>query len=147
MTDRFLYVTYIRTTPEKLFEALTTPEFNKQFWMGNYQESDWKVGSPWRIQNVDGKVWDSGEVLEFDPPRRYAVSWTHHVMPEVAAEGASRATFVLEPMGEVVKLTVTHEIENGPNFIAAVSGGWPMILSNLKTLLETGQTLPAPAAT
>ena len=143
MTDRFHYVTYIRTTPEKLFEALTTPEFNRQFWMGNHQVSDWKVGSPWRIEAADGKVWDTGEVLEYDPPRRYAVSWTHQVRPELMAEGASRATFELEPMGEVVKLIVTHEIDNGPNFIAAVSGGWPMILSNLKTLLETGETLPA----
>lgn len=144
MTDRFHYVTYIRTTPEKLFEALTTPEFNRQFWMGNHQVSDWKVGSPWRIEAADGKVWDTGEVLEYDPPRKYAVSWAHQVKPEVAAEGASRATFELEPMGAVVKLTVTHEIENGPNFIAAVSGGWPMVLSGLKTLLETGEALPAP---
>jgi uncharacterized protein YndB with AHSA1/START domain len=143
MTDRFLYVTYIRTTPDKLFEALTTPEFNRQFWMGNQQISDWQVGSPWRIEGADGKVWDTGEVLEFDPPRKYAVTWAHQVKPEVAAEGVSRATFELEPMGEVVKLTVTHEIENGPNFIAAVSGGWPMVLSALKTLLETGQALAA----
>jgi uncharacterized protein YndB with AHSA1/START domain len=142
MTERFHYVIYIRTTPEKLFEALTTPEFNRQFWSGFHQESDWSVGGAWSIKGPDGKVWDEGEVLAFDPPKHYAVTWRHADEP-MHGEGYSRATFDLEPTGDVVKLSVTHEIDfAGSKLIPAVSHGWPMIMSNLKTLMETGQTLP-----
>lgn len=140
----FVYVTYIRTSPEKLWEALTSSEFTRQYWFGVSQESDWKVGSPWRLILSDGRLADSGEVLEFDPPRRLAVSWRNEFMPELNAEGYGRCEYDLEPQNGVVKLTVTHSIDKeDAKLIKAVSGGWPHILSNLKTLLETGEVLPA----
>jgi len=140
--DRFVYVTFIRTTPEKLWEALTTPEFQRQYWFGMHIDSDFKPGSPWRLLFEDGSAADAGEVLEADPPRRLAISWRHEWKPELAAEGLARASFDIEPGDGTVKLTVTHEIDRtGSKLIEAVSGGWPRILSSLKSLLETGQSL------
>ena len=140
--DRFVYVTYIRTTPEKLWAALIEPEFTRKYWAGTWQDSNWEPGSPWRLMIPDGRVGDSGEVLEIEPPRRLVLSWRNEFMPELRAEGYSRATFELEKQGDAVKLTVTHEIEKpGSKFIEAVSGGWPMILASLKSLLETGESL------
>jgi uncharacterized protein YndB with AHSA1/START domain len=140
--SKFVYVTYIRTTPEKLWEALVTPEFTKQYWMGVSQISDWKVGSPWKLVFEDGRIADTGQVLEVDPPRRLVVSWQNEFRPELKEEGHSRATFDIENAGTVVKLTITHEIDKeGSKLIEAVSGGWPGILSSLKTLLETGKAL------
>jgi len=137
--SKFLYVTYIRTTPEKLWDALTRPEFTRQYWMGISHESDWTPGASWKLVNAEGKVFDAGEVVEIDPPRRLVLSWTNQFREELKAEGPSRATFELEPMETTVKLTVTHEIGVADSkFIQAVSGGWPMILSGLKSLLETG---------
>lgn len=139
MADAFVYVTYIKTTPEKLWEALTRPEFTRLYWGGVSVESGWSKGSPWRLVFADGTVADTGQVLEIDPPSRLVVEWRHEFMPELKAEGPSRATFEIEPAEGVVKLTVTHEIDrDGSKFIQAVSNGWPGILSNLKTLLETG---------
>ena len=138
-TDRFVYVTYIRTTPEKLWEALTKPEFTRIYWFGVTQDTTWEVGASWKLVLEDGRVADAGEVLEFDQPKRLSVKWQNQFRPELKAEGHSRCTMELEPNGEIVKLTVTHEIDDGPKFIAAVSGGWPQILSNLKSLLETGK--------
>ncbi len=140
--DKFLYVTYIRTTPEKLWDALTKPEFTRAYWFGVSHECDWEVGSPWRLVFSDGRLADSGEVLEIDRPRRLVLSWRNEFRPEVKAEGYSRATFAIEQAGDMVKLTVTHEIDRqGSKFIEAVSGGWPIILSSLKSLLETGKAL------
>jgi uncharacterized protein YndB with AHSA1/START domain len=137
--DEFVYVTYIRTTPDRLWEALTTPEFNRKYWFGMWQDSAWTVGSSWNITSADGRVWDAGEVLEVDPPKHLVLKWRHQARPELHDEGFSRATFELEPMDDLVKLTVVHEIgRQGSKFIAAVSDGWPKILSSLKSLLETG---------
>jgi uncharacterized protein YndB with AHSA1/START domain len=72
---QFVYVTYIRTTPEKLWRALIAPEFTRQYWVGTWQESEWKPGASWRIMIPDGRVGDSGKVLEIDPPRRLVLSW------------------------------------------------------------------------
>ena len=139
--DHFIYVTYIRTTQQELWDALTKPEFTKQYWAGTWQESDWKEGASWRIMIPDGRVADSGKVLEIDPPRRLVLSWRNEFVPEMRAEGHSRATFELEQQAELVKLTVTHEIDKeGSKLIKAVSGGWPGILSSLKSLLETGES-------
>jgi uncharacterized protein YndB with AHSA1/START domain len=139
--DRFVYVTYIRTTPEKLWDALTKPEFTKQYWAGTWQECDWQKGASWKIMIPDGRVADSGEVLEIDRPRRLVVSWRNE-FTELREEGYSRATFELEPSGEAVKLTVIHEIDRPESkLIKAVSNGWPAILSSLKSLLETGESL------
>jgi uncharacterized protein YndB with AHSA1/START domain len=140
--SRFVYVTYIRTTPEKLWQALIEPEFTRRFWLGCWQESEWKTGTPWQIMLPDGRAGDSGEILEIDPPRRLAVSWRNEFKPELREEGYSRMTYELEQQGGSVKLTVTHEMDRtGSKFIEAVSGGWPMILSSLKSLLETGEPL------
>lgn len=145
MTDAastFIYVTYIRTTRERLWEALTKPEFNRQYWLGAHQESDWKVGSPWKIVFADGRIADSGEVLEIEPMKRVVLKWRNEAMPEMKAEGFTRCTYDLEETGGVMKLTVTHEADGAHKFIGAVSKGWPQILSGLKTLLETGEALP-----
>lgn len=140
--SQFVYVTYIRTTPEKLWAALTQPEFTRQFWAETVQECDWKVGSSWRIMIPDGRVGDSGEVLEIDPARKLVVSWRNEFKPELKAEGYSRLTYEIEPMGDMVKLTVRHEIDKPESkLIEAVSGGWPMIMASLKSLLETGESL------
>jgi uncharacterized protein YndB with AHSA1/START domain len=140
--SRFVYVTYIRTTPEKLWQALTTPEFNRQFFFGTTQESEWKPGALWRLMIPDGRVADSGEVLEIDPPRRLVLKWRNEIMPELRAEGFSRMTCTLEKQGASVKLTLVHEMDkSGSKFIASVSEGWPPILSSLKSLLETGESL------
>jgi len=144
MSDQFLYVTYIRTTPEKLWDALTRSEFTTQYWSETWQDCDWKVGSPWRLMIPDGRVGDSGEVLEIDPPRHLVVSWRNEFIPALRAEGHSRASFDLEPAGDAVKLTVTHEFKTANSgLFQGVSGGWPIILASLKSLLETGQPLEA----
>ena len=135
----FVYVTYIRTTPEKLWSALTDPEFMKQYWFGVHCESQWTAGSSWRMVYPDGRVTDAGEIVEADPPRRLVIRWQHQNRPELKAEGDSLCTMELEPGGTAVKLSITHTIErDSSKLIEAVSGGWPKILSNLKSLLETG---------
>lgn len=136
----FVYVTYIRTTPERLWSALTTDvEFMKQYWFGMHCESEWTAGSPWKMVRVDGSAGDAGEIVASEPPRRLVIRWQHQDKLELKAEGASLCSMELEPMGSAVKLSITHTIEREPSqFIVAVSGGWPKILSNLKSLLETG---------
>jgi uncharacterized protein YndB with AHSA1/START domain len=140
----FVYVTLIKTTAEKLWQALTDPEFNRQYWFGAHQVSDWKKGSPWKIVFADGRTADAGEILEIEPRRRMVIKWRNEFMPELKAEGYTRCTIEIEPKGDVMKLTVRHEAEKeGPHkFIAAVADGWPAILSSLKSLLETGKALP-----
>lgn len=136
----FVYVTYIRTTPEKLWSALTDDvEFMKQYWFGVYCESRWTTGSSWKMVQNDGQVSDAGEIVEAKPPRRLVIRWQHQSKPELKAEGESLCTMELEPSGTAVKLSITHTIERDPSkFLAAVSGGWPKIISNLKSLLESG---------
>lgn len=135
----FIYVTYIKTSPEKLWEALTSPEMSKLYWFGAHLESEWKVGAPWKIVFPDGRVADSGEILECEKPRRIVIKWRNEWSPEHHAEGFSTCTMQIEPMDGAVKLTVMHTIDRDTSkFIEAVSGGWPRILSNLKSLLETG---------
>jgi uncharacterized protein YndB with AHSA1/START domain len=142
--SEFVYVSYIRTTPEKLWDALTKPEFTKRYWNESWQETDWKAGSSWKLMIPDGRVGDAGEVIEIEPPRRLVLSWRNEFRPELRAEGYSRCTFELEPMGDAVKLVVTHQMDAPKSgFIEAVSGGWPSILSSLKSLLETGEALEA----
>lgn len=145
-TSTFVYVTYIYTTPEKLWAALTTPAFIKQYWFGVDAESDFKPGSSWRLSFPDGRVADTGEIVEADPPRRLVIKWLHELTPELKAEGWARCVMELEPaQGGAVKLTVTHALDQptpDSKFIKAVSGGWPHILSNLKTLLEMADRAP-----
>ncbi|HEV2443787.1 MAG TPA: SRPBCC family protein [Steroidobacteraceae bacterium] len=135
----FVYVTYIRTTPEKLWSALTDAEFMKQYWFGTHCESQWTAGAPWKMLYPDGRITDAGQVVEAEPPRRLVIRWQNQLRPELKAEGESLCTIELEPMGAAVKLSITHTIERDHSkFIEAVSGGWPKIISNLKSLLETG---------
>ncbi len=136
----FVYVTYIRTTPERLWSALTEDaEFMKQYWFGMHCESEFTAGSPWKLVNDKGEVWDAGEIVEADPPRRLVIRWEHQMRPELKAEGASLCTMELESAGQAVRLTITHGLDrDGSKLVEAVSGGWPKILSNLKSLLETG---------
>ncbi len=151
----FVYTTYIKTTPERLWQALTDPVFTRRYW-GVALHSDWRVGSliTWEVAGI--KIADPEQtVLIANPPRRLAFTW-HAVTPEfgaavggdpaelaaMAAEKRSNVTFDLEPIGELVKLTVTHSgFEVGSAILAGLSGGWPSILASLKTLLETGEPL------
>jgi uncharacterized protein YndB with AHSA1/START domain len=140
--SQFVYVIYIRATAEKLWRALIEPESTRQYWMATTQESEWKPGASWRIIFADGRVADSGEVVEMEPHQRLVLKWRNELFPEMTAEGFSRMTYEVEEKGDSVKLTVTHEMDKSDSkFIKAVSGGWPMILSSLKSLLETGEPL------
>lgn len=136
----FVYVTYIRTTPEKLWSALTEDTgFMKQYWFGTHCRSRWTAGSPWQMVSPEGKILDDGEIVAAAPPQRLVIRWQHQNRPELKAEGASLCTIELEAIGPAVKLSITHSIEReGSKLIEAVSGGWPKIISNLKSLLETG---------
>ena len=138
----FVYVTFIRTTPQALWTALTSREFTERYWFGMHHECDWQTGSPWSLRFADGRIADSGAVVESDPPRRLVLRWRNMFLAELHAEGDSRCTIDIEPVEHAVKLTITHSMARpGSIFIEKVSGGWPRILSNLKTLLETGEVL------
>jgi uncharacterized protein YndB with AHSA1/START domain len=142
----FVYVTYIRTTAEKLWEALTSPAFVQQYWMGIRPQAEWKEGGSWKLMFPDGRIADTGTIMEFLPNKRLSIRWRNEFRPELKEEGWSLCTMEIEPAaGETVKLTVTHSIDRKDSkLIGAVSGGWPSILSNLKSLLETGSViLPA----
>ncbi|MEX3999228.1 SRPBCC family protein [Paraburkholderia sp. EG285A] len=138
----FVYVTFIRTTPEALWTALTSREFTERYWFGMHHECDWQTGSSWSLRFADGRIADSGAVIEADPPRRLVLRWRNMFLAELHAEGDSLCTIDIEPVEHAVKLTITHHMARpGSIFIEKVSGGWPRILSNLKTLLETGEVL------
>jgi uncharacterized protein YndB with AHSA1/START domain len=140
----FVYVTYIETTPEKLWKALTSSEFSKRYWFNTELKSDWKVGSPFALV-MDGTTTDVGKILEVDRPRRLSYTF-HHVLSEAARkERPTRVTFNLEPHGKLVKLTLTHEdFEQGSVILDGISKGWPAILSSLKSMLESGTALAIP---
>ena len=136
----FVYVTYIRSSIDKVWNALTAPEFTRQYWFGVENRSAWTKGAKWELVAPDGRVFDSGEIIEVDRPRRVVIAWTHQLHDEMRAEGPSRATFDLEPVGDSVKLTITHtSTVAGSKLISGVSQGWPRILASLKSLLETGK--------
>jgi len=142
--SKFVYVTYIRTTPEKLWSALTEPEFTRQYWVETWQDCEWKKGASWKLMIPDGRVGDSGEVLEIDRPRRLVLSWKNEFRPELREEGFSRLTYELEPQGDMVKLTLVHEMDQRESkMIAEVSNGWPALMASVKSLIETGQPLEA----
>jgi uncharacterized protein YndB with AHSA1/START domain len=134
MTDtEFVYTTYIRSTPEKVWQALTTAEFQRQYW-GLALISDWKKGSKWESDGGCNHV--SGEVLENTPPKRLAYTWSNFD----GEPGHSRVTFEIEPMGEVVRLSVVHDkLKAGSQTLTKISGGWPHVFASLKSLLETGK--------
>jgi len=142
----FVYVTYIETTPQGLWEALTNSAFTKRYWFDTEVRSDWKAGSPFALV-MSGKTTDTGEILEADPPRRLSYTFKHELIEEMRNEPATKVVFTVETYGNLVKLTVTHEgfIEGG-KLLDSISKGWPAILSGLKSLLETGKTLAIPPA-
>jgi uncharacterized protein YndB with AHSA1/START domain/DNA-binding transcriptional ArsR family regulator len=155
-TPSFVYTTYIKTTPERLWQALTDPAFTRRYWGATF-DSEWEAGSTMTWTQRGFTVADPAQVvLESDPYRRLAYSWhtfapelaealdlTAEVRERVAAERRSKVSFELEPLGQLVKLTVVHDgFEPGSVVASMVSQGWPSVLSNLKTLLETGETLP-----
>ncbi|HEY6241285.1 MAG TPA: SRPBCC family protein [Burkholderiales bacterium] len=137
----YVYVTYIATTPEKVFAALTETELTRQYW-GMENVSDWKKGSAWRHQGSDSKtVRILGEVVECTPPKRLVITWA---FPADAADRKkhSRVAFDVERLEKMVKLTVTHdELERGSEMERGITEGWPRVLSSLKTFLETGRPL------
>jgi uncharacterized protein YndB with AHSA1/START domain len=136
----FVYVTYIETTAEQLWQALTSPDFTERYWFGFRVASDWKTGSSYAFTKP-GAPQIEGTVLQSDPPHRLAYSWSS-CSPDDKQEGPSRVTFDLAPQGDVVKLTVTHDgFKPGSQVLPKISGGWPVVLSNLKSLLEAGHAL------
>ena len=151
----FVYTTYIRTTPERVWQALTDPSFTRRWWQATF-ETDWEVGSPMTWNNNGVVIADPEQiVLESDPCRRLAYTW-HTFTPELnerlqfgdelfaklSGERRSRVAFDIEPVGELVKLTVVHDdFEPGSTAATMVRNGWPVFLSSLKSLLETGEPL------
>ena len=138
---QFVYVTYIASTLEKVFDALTDSELTKQYWFQSSNVSDWKPGSKWEHRRGENpaRVMICGEVVENARPKRLVVTWAH---PEEARDASkvSRVTYDLEPHEESVKLTVTHsELEPESKMLAGISKGWPLVLSNLKSFLECGK--------
>ncbi|KJC58382.1 ATPase [Bradyrhizobium sp. LTSPM299] len=140
----FVYVTYIETSPEKLWDALTDSAFTKQYWFDTEVRSDWKVGSPFALV-MGGKTTDTGNILEADRPRRLSYTFKHELFDGMRDEPATKVVFILQPFGNLVKLTVTHEgFDVGSKLLDGISRGWPAILSGLKSLLETGKVSPIP---
>ncbi len=139
----FVYVIYIRTTPEKLWEALLKPEFTRTYWFGVTQESSWTPGAPWKMVLPDGTISDTGEILEIEKPKYLVIRWRNEFRPELKEEGYSVCRIELEQAeGGAVRLSIRHEIDKpGAKLIDAVSGGWPKVLSSLKSLLESGAPL------
>ncbi|MGZ3725792.1 MAG: SRPBCC family protein [Pseudobdellovibrio sp.] len=140
MQSQFIYISYIKATPEQLWKGLTSPEMIRKWWGGGLlAKSDWKTGSSWSLCHENGILADSGEIIEAKPPEKLILKWRNESNTEMTAEGYSLCTFELNPVDEAVKLAITHQMDvANSKFIAAVSNGWPMIISNLKSLLETG---------
>jgi uncharacterized protein YndB with AHSA1/START domain len=141
-TTSFVYVTYILSTQERVFEAITKPEFARAYW-GHENVSDWKVGSQWRHIRADEKrdVQLVGRVIESEPPKRLVISWANASQQDDPAK-TSRVTFDVEPQGEMVRLTVSHdELEAGGGMEKGIRRGWPLVLSSLKSFLETGRAI------
>lgn len=134
----FVYVTYIRSTPDKVFKALTDAEITRQYW-GHENISDWKPGSGWKHRDPkSGSIRILGEVVESKPPERLVITWAS---PE-NADKRSRVTFETETVADMVKLTVTHDdLEAGSEMDKGIRFGWPRVLSSLKSYLETGKPL------
>ncbi|HET7636926.1 MAG TPA: metalloregulator ArsR/SmtB family transcription factor [Candidatus Limnocylindria bacterium] len=137
---------YIKTTPERLWQAITDSEMRRRYSFGVGIETDWKVGSPYRgMHRASPTPITEGENLEVDPPRRLVQSYRALWGDDVRAEGTSRVTWEITPVGDSCRLLVTHgDLPEGAN--EQLYGGWPMILSGLKTLLETGEMLTTPGS-
>lgn len=145
MTDKpaFVYVTYIESTPERVWEALTDPDLSAAYW-GHRNVSDWRTGSSWEHQRTDGSAVADvvGSIVESTPPTRLVFTWAP---PDTSGDEAatSRVTVDVEPYQGIVRVTVTHEELRDAAERDAVAGGWAAVLSNLKSFLETGHPLPS----
>jgi uncharacterized protein YndB with AHSA1/START domain len=140
----FVYVIYIASTPEKVFRALTSAEMSKHYWSGCSVVSDWQVGSPFALKLTRPDKQVTGQVLEYDPPKRLAYTFAPREQG-VPNEAASRVTFEIEEHQDQVKLTVIHDgFEVDSKVFASISQGWPHVLSSLKSYLESGKGIVAP---
>ena len=143
--SKFVYVTYIRTSLDELWEALTSSEFTHQYWMGQDVESDWKAGSSVKFTH-DGKIILTGKILASEKPEVLSYTWSMQADEQMRDEKPSRVTFHLERFEanpELVKLTVSHdEFPENSKVFPGISDGWPMVLSSLKSLLETKRAMP-----
>ena len=151
-TTEFVYATYIRTTPEKLWEALTSGDFSEKYWFGFRFEVEQKAGGSVRIIPPKGKEDHGdhvGKVLVCEPGRKLVYTWNQKDTPEIAKkrDGLSRVTYELTPMGKQVKFRLIHEnllpedIEKDPSTFRGINNGWPAVISSLKSLLETGEAI------
>lgn len=142
----FVYVTYIRTSPEELWRALTEGNFTRRYFFGRRMQSGWKVGADWALMMEDGRVDSAGKVLECEPPRRLAISWRVEWLEEYRKLPEAMVTFDIEPVGEVVRLSVSqiHPQAIDEKYLEGGRQGWPVILSGLKSLLEIGKPLKMP---
>jgi len=144
-TMQKVFEIYIRTTPERLWEAITDPEIRRTYTFGAAVRSEWTVGAPIEMEAPGAKLLGEGEVLEVDPPRRLVHTMTALWSDDVRREGATRVTWEIEPIADSCRLIVIHDqMRDGAN--EEIYGGWPMILSGLKTWLETGQRLTTPGS-
>jgi uncharacterized protein YndB with AHSA1/START domain len=141
-----VYEVYIRTTPDRLWRALTDGEWTRKYFYGTAVKSTWKAGAPISYHGADGKLMVEGKIVEADPPRRLVQTWRAVYDPETAKDRPSRVTWTIEAVGKICKLTVTHDDFDGETAtFHAVSRGWNPVLSGLKTVLETGEPLELPA--
>ena len=133
-----VYTTYIRSTPKKTWDAITKPEFTRQYWAGIANMSDWKKGSKWDHLAPKNEVWITGDVVESAPPKRLVLTWAD---PDELKD-KSRVTFEIEAVEDMVCLSVTHDcFKAGSKMAGKVAWGWPRVLSSLKSFLETGKGL------
>jgi len=139
--SQFVYVTYISSSAEKVWNALMDPEMTRKYW-GHLNVSDWKHGSDWKHEDAStGQIRLVGKVLESTPPKRLVITWAFPADAQ-DKEKHTRVTFDIEPVGKAVRLKVTHdELESASDMEKGITRGWPVVLSNLKTLLETGEAM------
>ena len=141
-----VYAVFVRATPEQIWDAITKPEFTSKYFYGSVIESTWTAGEPYLGWSSDhSQQYVDGEIVEATPPHKLVTTWRALYDPETAAEPPSRVTWEIEPVGDSCRLTVTHDqLREGAN--EQLYGGWPMILSGLKTWLETGELLTTPGS-
>jgi uncharacterized protein YndB with AHSA1/START domain len=139
--NAFIYTTYIRSTPEKVWQALTTPEFQRQYWGGRINVTDLKKGSKWEHVDPDkkGTPFLTGEILECTPPKRLAFTWIDSRLKDEP----SRVTYDIDTVHDQVRLTITHDGFSKADYTtrSGISTGWPLVIASLKSLLETGKSI------
>ena len=141
---RHVFQVYIRTTPERLWQAITDPSFTQRFFFQTRVDAEWQPGAPIHYWRRDGTLVVEGTVLEADPPKRLVTTWAFRHDPETEHDAPSRVTWEIEPVGEMCRLTLIHDdFASETATFKSVGGGWPLVLSSLKTLLETGEPLPS----